>query len=243
MIRSGKIKRAPMRGRLPRRAGPLALGIILALALPALGQKISPTVPPRQPPPPPEQVYPGAVDRALVPPDVLRDDRVNPDSGVQIGLGPHSVALHFPKLKLRDKPNLDLAEGVVISGDVLFGNVRVGYSRQFYRRVLPAGSTLGNRPVNFLSVDGDEILATLGWRPWYGLYLGAIGGAEYRLIRVKQDTANVVTQTETTGLVGVMADLQIAVPFSLQARLLRESAERLVRLDSTILQLSYLIPF
>jgi hypothetical protein len=198
-------------------------------------------------------VYPGAVDRPLAPPDVLRDDRVNLDSGVQIGLGPHAVALHFPKLKLDDAPTLDVSEGVVISGDVLFRNLRVGYSRQFYRRALPVGSTYNGQPVNFLSVDGDQILATVGWRPAFNLFLGAMGGAEYRLIRLKEDStdpvtkqkvsANAFTKTETTGLAGVMAEWQVATPFSIQARILRETPGRLIRLDSTIFQLSYLIPF
>jgi hypothetical protein len=183
------------------------------------------------------------VDRPLAPPDILREDRVDPDSGVQIGLGPQSVALHFPKLKMDDPPTVNLAEGVVISADVLLDNVRLGYSRQFYRRSLPVGATYNGQRVTFLSVDGDQILATLGWRPWHPLFVGAVGGAEYRLIRLKSDTANVLTRTETTGIVGVMADLEIAPPFSLQVRVLRDTSEHLARLDATVFQLRYIIPF
>jgi hypothetical protein len=200
-------------------------------------------VPARQPPPPPERVYPGAVDRALVPPDVLKDDRVDPDHGVAIGLGPHAVSLHSPRLKIDDGPTLNPSEGVVISADVLFGNLRVGYARQFYRRALSVGSTFSGERVTFLSVDGDQILGTIGWRPWYGVYLGAIGGVDYRLIRLKRDAENVVTTTETTGVIGAVADLQIALPFTFQMRILRETADRIVRLDSTVFQLTYIIPF
>lgn len=218
--------------------------VALLLASAAHGQSTRPSGNPgRQPPPPPERVYPGAVDRALDPPDVLKDDHINTDSGVVIGLGPHSVSLHSPRLKIDDGPTLNPSEGVVISADVLFGNFRIGYARQFYRRALPMGTTFGGERVTFLSVDGDQILGTVGWRPWYGVYLGAMAGVEYRLIRLRNDTDNVINNTETTGVVGAVMDLQIALPFALQLRLLRETADKIVRLDSTVLQLTYIIPF
>ncbi|HEX7927416.1 MAG TPA: hypothetical protein VF678_07485 [bacterium] len=219
--------------------------MVLLVASTAYGQYSRPPSgnPARQPPPPPERVYPGAADRALDPPDVLRDDRIDPDHGVVIGLGPHSVSLHSPRLKIDDGPTLNPAEGVVISADVLFGNFRIGYARQFYRRSLPVGSTFAGERVTFLSVDGDQILATVGWRPWYGVYLGAIGGVEYRLIRLRNEMDNVINNTETTGVVGAVVDLQVALPFTFQLRLLRETADKIVRMDSTVLQLTYIIPF
>ena len=104
-------------------------------------------------------------------------------------------------------------------------------------------TTFGGERVTFRSVDGDQILGTVGWRPRYGLYIGAMAGVEYRLIRLRTGTDTVVNNTETTGVIGAVVDMQIALPFALQLRLLRETAEKIVRMDSTVLQLTYIIPF
>lgn len=220
-----------------------ALALVLCLAAPAAFAQIVPPVLPRQPPPTPERVYPDVVDRPLQPPDILRDDWIDPDSGVQIGLGPHAAALHYPRLKVSDNPNANVSEGVVISANVLLGGLRLGYSRQFYRRVLPAGTQVKGQPVNLLAVDTDQFWATLGWRPWYRLFLGAGAGLEYRLIRVRQDATERITETATLGMGALMADLLIATPFSLQVRVVREDTSRQLYLDSTVIQLAYLIPF
>jgi hypothetical protein len=217
--------------------------VMLALTAPALAQFKTGDTPPRQPPPPPERVYPGAADRTLSPPEFLRDAGMDPDFGVQIGLGPHAVAAHVPTLNLDDTPGAVVSEGVVISADVLLGSFRLGYSRQFYRRNLPAGTSYKGEPANFLSVDGDQFVATAGWRPWHWLYLGMIGGGVYRLIHIRQDSGSLLTKTETAAVFGVLANLQVASPFGLELRLLREAPHRIVRLDSTILQLTYFIPF
>ncbi len=229
------------RGR--RLARLLALGVLLlAAGMPARAQ-FAPSSVPRQPPPPPERIYPGAADRALLPPEILRDDRIDPDSGVQISLGPHEVALRYPKLKLNESPNAAPSEGVVISANVLFGDLRLGYSRQFYRRALPAGTQVRDKPANFLAIDSDQFWATLGWRPWYRLYLGVSAGAEYRLIRVRQDATDILTETDTLAIVGLIADFLITTPFSLQVRVTREDPSRALRLESTVVQIAYLIPF
>lgn len=225
------------------RACVLAAGLLLLAAGTPARAQFAPSPSPRPPPPPPERIYPGAVDRPLEPPEMLRDDRIDPDSGVQITLGPHAVALQYPKLKIADPPKAALAEGVVISANVLLGDLRLGYSRQFYRRVLPAGTQVKGQPANFLAIDSDQFWATLGWRPWYRLFLGASAGAEYRLIRVRQDTTDLLTETDTLGIAGLMADFLIATPFSLQVRVTREDPSRGLRLDSTVVQVAYLIPF
>lgn len=221
----------------------LITAVMLLLAGPALAQFKTGDAPSRQPPPAPERVYPGAADRALAPPEFLRDGGVDPDFGVQIGLGPHAVAAHVPKLKLDDTPGGNVSEGVVISADILLGTFRLGYGRQFYRRDLPPASTYNGQPANFLSVDGDQFLAMAGWRPWHWLYLGAIGGGVYRLIHIKQDSSTLLTKTETAAVFGVLASLQVASPFGVELRMLWEAPNRIVRLDSTVLQLTYLIPF
>lgn len=219
------------------------VAVMLLLAAPVLAQYKTGDTPPRQPPPQPERVYPGAADRALVAPEFLQEGGVNPDFGVQIGLGPHAVAAHVPKLKLDDSPGVNVSEGVTISADVLLGAFRLGYSRQFYRRDLPPASSYSGQPANFLSVDGDQFLAMAGWRPWHWLYVGVIGGGVYRLIQVKQDSSTLLTKTETAAIFGVLAGLQVASPFGVELRMLREAPDRVVRLDSAILQITYLIPF
>ena len=222
-------------------AGGLAL--VLCLIAPAAFAQIAAPVLPREPPPSPERVYPGAVDRPLQPPEVLRDDRIDPDAGVQIGLGVHSTAVHYPRLKVSDDATANASEGVVISANVLMGDLRLGYSRQFYRRILPAGTQVKGQPVNFLAIDTDQFWAMLGWRPSYRLFLGAGAGLGYRLIRVRQDATDRITETQTLGMGALMAELLIATPFSLQLRVVREDSRRNLYLDSSVLQLAYQIPF
>jgi len=184
----------------------------------------------------------GNADRPLALPEALRGDSVDADWGVQIMVGPHAVALQFDRLGINDSARPAISEGVYVSVDAALGLWRVGYSRQFYRRKLPAGSQFDGKSANFLGIDGDQIWTALGWRPWLPLYLAAGLGAQHRLVRVKQDASTLFTDTETVAMSILLADLALAPPFSLQFRLVRDDG-KLLRMDSAMLQLAYLVPF
>jgi hypothetical protein len=103
-------------------------------------------------------------------------------------------------------------------------------------------------------VDADQLWAFAGFRPLASLYLGIGAGAQYRLVRIRQDparlpatvtpakTTDLLAESEVTALGGLLADWVIALPFSLQVRIVREDYGKRVLLDSTLIQLAYLVP-
>ena len=181
-------------------------------------------------------------DRPLATPDYLRGGEGLGGSGVQIAIGPHAIALRFDRLGISDGQRPDSSEGVAISVDAARGSWKFGYSRQFYRRNLAPGTAFDGQPAGFLGVDGDHLWATLGWRPWHIVYLGAGLGIQHRLVQVKQDAAILFNDTDFVAMALLLAEVTLAPPFSLQFRLVRDNGQ-LLQMDSAMLQLVYSVPF
>jgi len=187
-----------------------------------------------------------SADRPLATPPALQPGRPDPERGVQIDLGVHSLRLRA------DEPDVDIPPGPAFSDGALLGvelvrpTWRVAYARRLYRHELPDGAVFNGTAVDFLSMESDQAWGFYGIRPLRTLYLGAGLGVAHRRLRFSapgSSTATAETAQETRTLVGLMADWAVFLPFSLQLRSERDTGDGLVNLDVTTFALSFHVPY
>jgi hypothetical protein len=210
-------------------------------------QTPSPVLVPPGPAPtkPPPGGFPSDLggDRPRVAPDPLREGRILPDSGVEVGAGALSVSVESHLLQFKQGPQDLLSDGAILSADVVLDDWRLSYSKVLLRRHLESGAFYQGNAVDFIGVDEDQFWAFYGWRPHHSLYLGAGVGYEYRLVRLSVDGAPVATLTENLGAGAVVASWAIAPPITLQFRAFQEEGGRIITVSGTTFELGYIVPF
>ncbi|HUJ75402.1 MAG TPA: hypothetical protein VL359_11110 [bacterium] len=191
----------------------------------------------------PLQTVPPALEsdrprRPLVPAAII-----NPESTVEVGVGPHFLTVKSDKLQLNQQGGDAFSDGADFSLDWVHGGLRLGYERQLLRVAVPATTTYLGSTLNFLAMDADQFWAFEGWRPSRNWYLAAGVGLEYRLLRLEQSGSRVATVTESLPVGALMADWYFAPPIAVQLRAYQEEGGHLLTLSGYTVLLSYLVPY
>lgn len=184
-----------------------------------------------------------SAEEPLAPPAPLAPGRIDPDHGLQFGLGLPYTVVTSDALDVRLEGGTLTSTGAIVNLDAAVGPFRIGYVRQLYRRPLPEGTQYRGSPVDFLSFDSDELWAFHGFRPVYPLYLAYGLGWRHRLVRLLVDNAVQTTERESQFAAGLMVDYAVALPFTLQLRYTQDLSGTLVRQQSLALHLTYVAPF
>jgi hypothetical protein len=244
--------------RKPRAAAFALAALLIAGRVYAQGYPapLTPQIPPAAPANPPGERKPVeripadiGGDRPRQVPEALREGRILPDQGVEVGVGANFVNITSSRLHVSQGPRDFLTDGALLSADVIFQNWRLEYSKLLLRRQLPSGTTFRGSSVDFLGVDVDQFWAFYGWRPVHWAYFGAGLGYEYRLLRLSNSRiavlqqTSVATLTENLGVAGLIADWAVSPPITLQFRAFQEEGGRTVTLGGTAVQLGYIVPF
>ena len=181
-------------------------------------------------------------------PEVLQGTPLDPRSGFQFGLGIHrfSVEAEAPALLL--EPGSPFSDGASLALEWVIGGFRLGYTRQIYRREVPAGTTFGdckfaNCDVNLLGFDADQFWVFHGFRPWLPLYFGYGVGWQWREIFFRHPSNEKTVRKEELTMGGLMIDYAFAPPFGLQLRGVREKSGKVLNAGGATIFLSYLVPF
>jgi hypothetical protein len=222
-------------GRPDRRAPAAARLAALALLLAAL--LAAPRCARAQLPPLPAELGP---ERPLLTPEPLRPDSPDARSGLQFGVGLPVVDLRSEALGV----HLRGGSGALLHVEWVWDTLRLGYARQIYRADLPAGTLLGVTPVDQLAADSDQLWLFHGFRPLRRVFLGYGVGWQRRQLRLLDAAVQVDARTESGWLAGVMVDMALGLPFTVQLRAFGDvGGEGLLKMRSASAQLAFVAAF
>jgi hypothetical protein len=182
-------------------------------------------------------------ERPIPTPPPLRPGRPDPTAGVQFGLGFPVMDVQAEALGVQLRGGKLSETGVLMHVEVLWEPFRLGYARQLYRTDLPAGTTLDGNPVDALRFDADQLWGFHGWRPHHRLYLGYGLGLQRRVVRVQLGTTDVLADSETILLAGLLAEWAVGPPYVLQVRVFRDLQEGFLLAQGLSLQLGFTAAF
>lgn len=162
-----------------------------------------------------------------------------PIPGLEMSVGLTVVDLRANGLGVHLKGGTPSQTGALFQVDWVGRYLRLGYARQLYRNALPVGTTLDGQTADAISYDSDQFWSFAGLRPFERLYLGVGLGWERRFVRVLQGSTALRNAAESRFMDGLLADLTLSPPFSLQLRVFQDLRPGFVKVRVGTLQLAF----